>query len=189
MEDIDATGEPGDGLNICGFLSSCIKKSPDSWYIKFYDAEVGPSVDPGTHKVLLNQIYLTPTELPYAETDYPNEVSICASLTCTPGTVVTPRRRRGRFYIGPLNSSVGGLMTVGGQDAPAVASSTRSAIALACERMATQELDPFVSWSVWSPTNEAAYVVTGGFVDNEFDTQRRRQYRATSRTTWGTPFP
>jgi hypothetical protein len=40
------------------------------------------------------------------------------------------------------------------------------------------------SWSVWSRKNANTKLVTGGFVDNAFDTQRRRGEKASGRQTW-----
>jgi hypothetical protein len=39
-------------------------------------------------------------------------------------------------------------------------------------------------WAVWSRVNHAMYEVTGGFIDNEFDTQRRRGEVSTARSTF-----
>lgn len=164
------------------YLSSIIKRDTDACFIKFYDAEADP-------QVLLGQRNFTLAATPVAETNYPNEVAICLSLTCTPATIVPVRRRRGRMYVGPVNVGVEGSRTVGGEEVPAVATGVRGVFAGACEAMATQTDSDFVAWGVWSTVNEALYVITGGFVDNDFDTQRRRQYPSTARTTWGTVFP
>ncbi len=170
------------GIAPSAYLSSIIQRATDACYIKFYDAEADP-------QVLLGQRNFTANSAAVAETNYPNEVAICLSLTCTPGGSVPVRRRRGRMYVGPVNVGVEGSRTVAGEEVPAVASTVRTTFATACENMATQDDFPFVSWGVWSTVNEALYVITGGFIDNDFDTQRRRQYPASARTTWGTVFP
>jgi hypothetical protein len=44
-----------------------------------------------------------------------------------------------------------------------------------------------VTWMQVSTTFGIANPVTGGFVDNSFDTQRRRGSAPTARDTWGAP--
>jgi hypothetical protein len=39
-------------------------------------------------------------------------------------------------------------------------------------------------WVVYSPTDDAYHEVANGWVDNAWDTQRRRGYKPTSRTTF-----
>jgi hypothetical protein len=40
------------------------------------------------------------------------------------------------------------------------------------------------NWRVWSRRNAAVYTVATGWIDNEFDTVRRRRIKATARTTF-----
>jgi hypothetical protein len=92
------------------------------------------------------------------------------------------------MYIGPLNGTyTQGAMDVAGVDLPAVSTACRESLAALCERMATGPTT--VRWAIYSRAANQAYEVSGGFIDNEFDTQRRRQVDATARTTWGLPFP
>lgn len=52
------------------------------------------------------------------------------------------------------------------------------------EFLAASDASVSVDWVVWSPTAEAAYGVDNGWVDNAWDTQRRRGTRPTARTFW-----
>jgi hypothetical protein len=85
-------------------------------------------------------------------------------------------RFRGRIYVGPWQS---GFMTER-PNASAIAALTGLATAL-------QGIGgPDVDWGLWSPTRAAFSKVTAGWVDDEWDTQRSRGRRPTTRTTFTT---
>lgn len=125
----------------------------------------------------------------------PHEVALAltfhADLTgipeSVPGGVVGPEgdthpraRRRGRIYLGPLN-----VNTVDGTSGRPSAS-FRTSVAAAGVRL-RDNLDlqtGGIQWVVFSPTDWVARPVVNGWVDNAFDTQRRRGVAASSRTTW-----
>lgn len=90
-------------------------------------------------------------------------------------------RRRGRIYLGPFGQTVLGTTAVT-SDRPLAAAVT--AIANAATALATATAGAVVPWVIYSPTNGSGAVVTDGWVDNAFDTQRRRGVAATSRTLW-----
>lgn len=127
-----------------------------------------------------------------AGTSFPSEVSACLSfhgdLTDIPETEANPvpppaffrpaARRRGRLFIGPLVS--------GTSDATGdihVAATYRADLAAAAANVMAQN-DTLSAWVVWSKMDGAVYPVAGGFVDNAFDTQRRRGPDATTRTNF-----
>jgi len=100
----------------------------------------------------------------------PREVTLCLSYY----SVRNIPRFRGRLSIGPwgfaaerpnagqiasLVTLAGGLADVGGVD---------------------------VDWGLWSPTRNAFSKITAGWVDNEWDTQRSRGLKATTRATYTT---
>jgi hypothetical protein len=121
----------------------------------------------------------------------PREVALCGSFhgdlsgVAEEGAGDTrPRaRRRGRIYVGPLNvaatdstngSANGGALPSGffiGRLAAAFAEFTAAAIE-----------DEGGRWVVASRADNAVYPVTAGWVDNEFDTQRRRGLDPSART-------
>lgn len=97
----------------------------------------------------------------------PHEVALCLSYYAD----FNAPRRRGRMYIGPwgnlserpsegqqitLRTLANGLSALGGVN---------------------------VQWVQYSPTTGEFHNVTNFFIDNEWDTQRRRGLRATSRLT------
>lgn len=95
-------------------------------------------------------------------------------------------RRRGRIYIGPLAGTPASSAYV---DAGYLATLTSRALAL----LGTSDTAAW-SWVVYSETQAEApnppnifpdTDVVGGWVDNAWDIQRRRGYRDTTKTTWG----
>jgi hypothetical protein len=91
-------------------------------------------------------------------------------------------RRRGRLYIGPLDT---GSMSAGTDGITRPALEARSAI----RRGAINVLNTSqpVGWSVVSQTNASSHLVTAGWVDDAFDTQRRRGPDASSRILFPVP--
>lgn len=87
-------------------------------------------------------------------------------------------RRHGRVFLGPLNKNAveEGLLSV---VRPAVA--FRTAVIDAAEVLA-ESAGPV--WSVWSRTDGVIREVRGGWVDDAFDTQRRRGVAPTLRGTF-----
>lgn len=114
----------------------------------------------------------------------PLEVAVCCT---TIGASLEPvRRRRGRIYVGPCNTDL--LANTTG-DRPSVATLAITTIAEAAARLANQTTTDENPWSVWSRAGAVLSPVVGGWVDNEFDTQRRRGAEATARTEWSSIIP
>lgn len=116
----------------------------------------------------------------------PSEVCLCTSWLAAPESGVAPARLRGRNYIGPLDTSA--LASSGGVPDPNfLADVVRASDALASAADASVTWD-FVIYSTVLPGTSGAGTrankVVSGFVDNAFDTQRRRGERASARTTW-----
>lgn len=123
--------------------------------------------------------YINGDSLIPGATRWPSEVSLCTSFAGLPISGQVQARRRGRAYIGPLAAAAGDTAT----GRPAAAFIT--ALAAATDTLATVSLASLeYSWIVYSPTYGLKTTVQYGWVDNAFDTQRRRGLRATSRTTW-----
>lgn len=112
-------------------------------------------------------------------TPMPLEVAICASYKASDGSIPLARRR-GRVYLGPLNTTV---LNVTG-DYPAPSTPFTNQVAWASKQLATASAALGAPWAVWSRAQAGAYGIDAGWVDNEFDTQRRRGVEATSRKTW-----
>lgn len=113
----------------------------------------------------------------------PLEVAVCVSFTgetsSQPGVPVASRR--GRVYIGPLQSNAIDTSVDG---FPNPSSGIMTALAGAASRLAALGGPGDGWWSVFSRTRWAWTPVESGWIDNEFDTQRRRDLDATTRTLW-----
>lgn len=126
--------------------------------------------------------------------DVPAEVALCASYYS--GRNIP--RQRGRIFLGPL--CLAALETTGAGPARPK-SDFLDAIQAACVRLATTDdgvvkepvsifeyavpADHHVSWAVHSVVANTWLPVTAGWIDNSFDTQRRRGPKATNRHIWG----
>lgn len=105
----------------------------------------------------------------------PPEVSICLSFQAPQVSGVPQARQRGRVYLGPLDASI-----IDASGRPAVSTLTtarNAAITLLAASVAAATWD----WVVWSTVNGSAAGITNGWLDDEFDTQRRRGRLATTR--------
>lgn len=142
--------------------------------------------------------------------DIPSEVSVCFSFHANFGStaeegatdvsIPTPEeardfgapavhtgidrpksRLRGRIFVGPL--SFGAVKTSGGAQCTVSDSLVNALVGAggAGPRLLAISGAP---WAIWSRRNGAAPTVVGGWVDNEFDTTRRRRIKASVRTTF-----
>ena len=112
----------------------------------------------------------------------PPEVAFCISYHDT--HVSGAKTRFGRTYIGPLRSTV----TAGASPHVAPDGQLRVAAVAFGNRLkdlgTVTTLPMHVEFGILSRLHANINSVTGGFVDNEFDTQRRRGQRATLRDTF-----
>lgn len=118
---------------------------------------------------------------------YPSEVAICLSFKGEVVSGQSMRRRRGRIYLGPINSQMG---LIDGSDVR-INFSNAPAIITAAEALQTGGTGAF-RHAIYSrtqdgptePQSDAAWTdVDSYWVDNAFDTQRRRGAKATARFT------
>jgi len=96
-------------------------------------------------------------------------------------------RQRGRIYVGPLNTSASGSIAAGDVDVRPSTSAVQS-VADAAKLLADNVSVKGMRLGVFSTVDNLLRPVTAGWVDNGYDTQRRRGGKATSRTLW-TPTP
>lgn len=113
--------------------------------------------------------------------DMPQEVAICASERSITDTTLPRRRRTGRQYIGPWNLRA----MHQGTGNPKPDAATILAVAESSEYLASQS-GAGSDWVIYSRAAGAVSVIDYGWVDDEWDTQRRREIDATARTTWTT---
>lgn len=163
---------------------------------KLYDVTAEPSGPPildqpsgaGLPAVRLNSANL------------PSEVALCGSFEGLPAAGLVQKRRRGRIYLGPLNIAAS---TTSGTGVTRPSTGVRTTLQLALQRLAL-EVDSVAEMVVYSrpyagreagigpngkpfkalPARPGTTVnIEQVWVDDAFDTQRRRGERATGRGT------
>ena len=156
------------------YLSQYIQRI---WNIQAYDM----TLPPGEREPYIETGNLTTV----STGGLPEEVAIC--LTLHGESPITPRRR-GRLYIGPLANQSNVLQQATSSLPARPEDSTASNIVDVLLEKATVLADVVspLKWCIRSVTPSENYVaVTGGWVDNAFDTQRRRGPDPTARRAWG----
>lgn len=124
------------------------------------------------------------------EAALPGQVSICMSFAAAPLAGVNPARRRGRVYLGPIAVSVAEM--VGSQARPTAVA--RNAIRAGADSLLIPANvgGSSLSWAMYSPATDAGganiddsiHDVQTGWIDDVFDTQRRRCPDPTTRTVF-----
>lgn len=121
-------------------------------------------------------IYINGSALTPGSGQLPSEVALCMSFQGVRVSGENQARRRGRVYLGPLGITVTG----GRPDSTAI-----TAIAAAGGQLLSDSDNATnYTWSVYSATDDLLVAVNNGWVDNAFDTQRRRGISPTSRVTF-----
>jgi hypothetical protein len=116
----------------------------------------------------------------------PSEVSVCLTFQ-TPYLTdpefgpsgSRPRARdRGRIYLGPVRDAI---RLDNSNHEPRIDPDWRQAIGAAAARLVA---DADTQWVIWSRANTVTNTVSNGWVDEAFDTQRRRGPDSTARSLW-----
>jgi hypothetical protein len=153
---------------VASLISPAIARTPTATQIKYYDLGDGKPRQVHADTFFLGSAGST--------TGMPNEVAACLSYYSNRNV----RRQRGRIFIGPLGTGVNGWND---RDSYIVVSN-RQVITSAAEALAENVSDGRV-WGVYSPTAQLLYYpMTNGWVDETFDTIRKRGVRPTARTDW-----
>jgi hypothetical protein len=117
------------------------------------------------------------TLAPLGTAGYAEEVAcVLSSHAALPHTA----RRRGRVYLGPL--SVTAVATGSSSAWTSISASAITTIKNAAIALRDSPTAP--GWEVYSQADGIGRAVTGGWVDNSPDTQRRRGHDAASRNIW-----
>jgi hypothetical protein len=162
----------GTGSNqIRWYLSSTLDNSTDAAFVKVYDMGDAHPRQPKIYPFTLGASA-------GSDEGNPLETALCLSFN----SVFKPTRRgRGRIYLGPLHSNTVLL------EAPNIGVNPATILAIQHGARFLMDLDNgtppnYSTWSVYSRADNNMYPITQAFVDNEFDTQRRRGHRATVRS-------
>lgn len=163
--------DPVTGGRLEGLLSPVVVRGIGAGEIRCYDLGGLPPREP-----YIARFDLVGTEPP---SGLPAEVAVVASFH---GSTSTPRTR-GRVYIGPLYTGI--AVQSGGAGRVIPAAGDRLAIVSACQRLRDNWPRPeYISWCILSQVNAVLVPVEGGWVDDAFDTQRRRGEAPVDRTSW-----
>lgn len=113
----------------------------------------------------------------------PQEMALCLSFVdAVYVEAINPGRHRGRVYLGPLTL---GSMTDSGTNLPARPfSGFIDCVAHQAELLGTGLQADSKDWAIWSRAANEFYPVARGWVDNEFDVQRRREWGSTGKNFW-----
>lgn len=160
--------------------------------IAFYNAIKGmySGLVAGTgHQIRWSALPGTPPNYPFRITTWdfsgpapsgatlPSEVACVLSFQGSKAAGFPQARRRGRIYLGPLVNT----MNVNGRPD----SGTRTNVANHASTLKTALAAPGGQhWAVWSVADQATVEIQDGWLDDAFDTQRRRGVRLTSRIVW-----
>lgn len=184
MYNVDHTGSDGHAL------SEYLARAIDHPHCKMLGA--GVNVTTGhilpvgfTHNWTLNNPSGTAQDLPF-------EVAVCSSVkanrTDHPGPV---GRRRGRFYLGPLTAfalqGTSGDSRVYPNPSDDLINQLKQASLYLADGGVSEDglsIGAAGEWCIYSRADHGTYPIKTGFVDNEFDTQRRRGTDPTARSTW-----
>jgi hypothetical protein len=166
-------------VTLASRISSKISRAANACTVKYYDVTTHLDGSPHGSPVAIETFTLGAA---VDGTCLPEELAVVLSfhstLTDIPEEVGSTRpaaRHRGRIYFGPLNtaSNQASDCSVEPQTNAALRGAALSFLALGS-----------APWSVWSRANAAMYTVSGGYVDNAFDVQRRRGHAPSARTSF-----
>lgn len=178
----DANGvSPTPSRAVSEWIGSGMSRTTDAVTIDVYDGSVAPPRVP-----VLTANFTLDAALGTAQ--LPNEVALVVSFRQLV-TGVIPARSRGRLYIGPLYSGASVSTPASGWVRPDRTSDPNpvGTLAAAMATLIQDSYDGYIAdikpaFVVFSPTDNITRLPTECYVDNEFDTQRRRGGAATART-------
>lgn len=168
IEDFYNTPATGASQRVASWLSKALAGEGST--MKLYDLADDEPRSPVATRVW-------EVDSPSAAAALPSEVAFCLSYQAAMASGVPRARRRGRIYLGPLSESTS-------VDGVPAATFQEDVLLSASELLAASDASVSWTWVVYSPTTSTGHTVVGGWVDNAFDTQRRRGPQATARTLW-----
>ena len=169
---------------VADYLSDNISRSSDAAKINFYDVPgPGSPIEVASWTpAAIGSVQSLPHELACA-VSYHGDLSgvpeTAANPSPPPAVIRPASRRRGRFYVGPLN-----IACLGTESFDVRVNTTFIGILRDAMNELVTDLDAAdMTLGVWSPTDGDFYPIDGGWIDNGFDIQRRRGSVASVRTS------
>jgi len=174
------------GKSIANYLGSMLSRASQAVTVKQYD--VSGHLDGSAHGSPINVGHFTLQPPTAGFLDLPEEVAVVLSYHSLltnipqegPGVIRPAARHRGRIYIGPLTSAA--VSSDATTHQTVVAPTLRQTLVDASTALLAL---PDAQWMQWSRTSALATSVHGGFIDDSFDTMRKRGPKARSRSQWG----
>lgn len=167
----------GQSADLCHYLSQALSRSTNAGNIEQLEVDLTT----GLMTAAWDDTF-TLNSPGSASVPMPQEVAICTSFAAGGGLGVDPRRRRGRVYIGPLNTLATGEDGTNGTCV--LNDSISSDLSDSTKGLRDDLVALGAELCVWSRADQGMYPVVHGWIDNEFDTQRRRGIDSTHRFTW-----
>lgn len=188
----DTPADADAGFSISDYLGIQISRTASAASFLFYWSDTIAPVDMDWGSPVRMTSWTVPA--PVGSTGLPGEVAIAlsynADLTDVPETQTNPdpppatirpaARLRGRIFLGPLTT--GAMSNEGANQDASVTSSLRENLCYALE--ALMNSNALTTWCLLSQVNASVHEIVGGYVDDAFDTQRRRGTKAEVRTAW-----
>lgn len=166
---------PGGVLNrsIGNYIGDHISRVPLGCKIKLYNlADLKP-------RPIRYEGAFTMADPESAILDLPGEVALCLSYRAAAPPGVPIARTRGRVYVGPFHANAVTMNNAGDtRPASALITSMRDR---GFQLTLAGEVIGAAKWAVYSTIDNVARAVISGWVDDAFDTQRRRGSKATTR--------
>jgi hypothetical protein len=169
--------------SVCFYLSNSVSRGSTMLFIEEYD--ISGHLDGSDTGPPVNTAHVGLTSAASSTTDLPSEIALAlsfhADLTGIPehsGGLRPRASRRGRIYLGPFCNM--GVVTDPVTGRTSVPTQMQTDIKQAAHALRVAE----PGWCVWSRKLADAFPVVGGWVDDAWDTQRRRGEDPISRSLW-----
>lgn len=171
LNDFYGTNDPVTTRSVASFLPGTIEPAQSEY--RYYD------LGQPTPRAPARIDAVTWTNGPSGD-PLPEEVALCLSYQAVQVSGEPQARRRGRAFIGPLSDGALGAPT----DRPS--GTLVNTLIGSANRMLTDSIASTTRWVVYSRTTvpPTGFNVDNGWVDNAFDTQRRRGIAPTLRTVF-----
>jgi hypothetical protein len=172
LRDFYSEVPPGTTTSISNYMST--EAITGKWTIKVYDmSDPKPRypVYTDTGQIGMSGGSTLPTE--------------CAAVMSFQGIRIAGQvqaRRRNRVYLGPFSIT-------GNSEGKVSPGLVETILFAGKELLNAAQASQSWEWVVYSPTANAIVELDNGWVDNGWDTQRRRGIRSTARGTFGTEYP
>lgn len=173
------TGDTPTTAAVGTYLGPQVRRSPGLSRFEMYVVDLA-SGETGSPIRIDN--WVVPVGPLSADLCLPNEVAVCTSFASGAPAGVNAARRKGRVYIGPLTKTVVTNDPITFQ--PRLTDAFVASLVNSTERLHEELIAAGAQLCVWSRADAAMYPVVRGWVDLEFDTQRRRGEVATARVNW-----